>query len=152
MGEIREIYCVIAGLGRLTVVGRPKANDQGPTTNDQRPTTGPPLARQLVPWYTGTQMSDDRIPVERVQTGVRMEKRLLKVLKAFAEYRDLTLGDLLEGIVLHAFDGKLPFSRASLDRIRELKKFYDLELDSRHSHRLQERVAKKFAIKRRPAR
>ena len=52
--------------------------------------------------------------VERVQTGVRMEKRLLKVLKAFAEYHDMTLGDLLEGIVLHAFDGKTPFSPASL--------------------------------------
>ena len=55
--------------------------------------------------------------VERVQTGVRMEKRLLKVLKAFAEFHDMSLGDLLEGIVLHAFDGKTSFSSASLDRI-----------------------------------
>ena len=94
----------------------------------------------------------EKVQIERVQTGVRMEKRLLKVLKAFAEYRDLTLGDLLEGIVLHAFDGKLPFSRASLDRIRELKKFYSLELDSRHSHRLKEHVTKKFETRRRPAR
>jgi hypothetical protein len=77
-------------------------------------------------------------PVERVQTGVRIEKRLLKVLKAFAEYRDLTLGDLLEGIVLHAFDGKCPFNSASLGRIKELKKFYGLELDSSASHRLRE--------------
>ena len=76
--------------------------------------------------------------VERVQTGVRMEKRLLKVLKALAEYHDLTLGDLLEGIVLHAFDGKCPFQGDSLERIRELKKFYGLELDSRASHRLTE--------------
>jgi len=76
--------------------------------------------------------------VERVQTGVRIEKRLLKVLKAFAEYHDLTLGDLLEGIVLHAFDGKCPFNPASLGRIKELKKFYGLELDSRASHRLKE--------------
>jgi hypothetical protein len=76
--------------------------------------------------------------VERVQTGVRMEKRLLKVLKAFAEFHDMTLGDLLEGIVLHAFDGKTPFSQASLDRIQQLKKFYGLELDSTASHRLKE--------------
>jgi hypothetical protein len=76
--------------------------------------------------------------VERVQTGVRMEKRLLKVLKAFAEYHDLSLGDLLEGIVLHAFDGKTPFSQASLERIQELKKFYGLDLDSSASHRLTE--------------
>jgi hypothetical protein len=82
---------------------------------------------------------DARILVERVQTGVRMEKRLLKVLKAFAEYHDFTMGDLLEGIVLHAFDGKLPFSQDSLQRIKELKRFYGLELDSRASHRLKEK-------------
>src|SRR5437660_10230617 len=84
------------------------------------------------------QPAGDRITVERTQTGVRVEKRVLKVLKAFAEYHDITLGDLLEGIVLHAFDGKTPFSPASLERIRELKKFYELELDSSASHRLKE--------------
>ena len=83
-------------------------------------------------------MSEKTYPVERVQTGVRIEKRLLKVLKAFAEYHDLTLGDLLEGIVLHAFDGKCPFSPESLNRIKELKKFYGLDLDSKSSHRLKE--------------
>lgn len=76
--------------------------------------------------------------VERVQTGVRMEKRILKVLKAFGEYHDMSLGDLLEGIVLHAFDGKTPFSAASLARIRDLKKFYELDLDSGASHHLVE--------------
>jgi hypothetical protein len=84
--------------------------------------------------------------VERVQTGVRMEKRLLKVLKALAEYHDLSLGDLLEGVVLHAFEGKTPFGSESLKRIRDLKKFYDLDLDSRASHRLIE-----IDKKRRPA-
>lgn len=85
------------------------------------------------------QMIDEKkLVVERVQTGVRMEKRLLKVLKAFAEYHDMTLGDLLEGIVLHAFDGKTPFSPASLERIQELKRFYDFDLDSSASHRLKE--------------
>jgi hypothetical protein len=80
----------------------------------------------------------NRLLIERVQTGVRMEKRLLKVLKAFAEYHDLTLGDLLEGIVLHAFDGKCPFSEESRRRIKELKGFYGLDLDSSASHRLKE--------------
>jgi hypothetical protein len=79
-----------------------------------------------------------RFVVERIQTGVRMEKRILKVLKGFAEYHDMTLGDLLEGIVLHAFDGKTPFSPASLQRIRDLKRFYGLDLDSSASHRLTE--------------
>jgi hypothetical protein len=77
-------------------------------------------------------------PVQRVQTGVRIEKRLLKVLKALAEYHDMSLGDLLEGIVLHAFDGKTPFGPASLKRIRDLKKFYALDLDSEASHCLIE--------------
>jgi hypothetical protein len=77
--------------------------------------------------------------VERVQTGVRLEKRLLKVLKALAEYHDLTLGDLLEGIVLHAFDGKCPFNEDGLRRITDLKRIYDLDLDSAASHRLAER-------------
>jgi hypothetical protein len=84
-------------------------------------------------------MGDDaKLEIERVQTGVRIEKRILKVLKAFADYHDMTLGDVLEGIVLHAFDGKTPFSPASLERIRELKKFYELDLDSTASHRLKE--------------
>jgi hypothetical protein len=76
--------------------------------------------------------------IERVQTGVRLEKRLLKVLKALAEYHDMTLGDLLEGIVLHAFDGKCAFQTPSLARIRNLKQFYDLDLDASASHRLIE--------------
>ena len=84
-------------------------------------------------------MNDDpKLLVERVQTGVRIEKRILKVLKAFAEYHDMTLGDVLEGIVLHAFDGKTPFSPSSLKRIRDLKKVYALDLDSSASHRLTE--------------
>lgn len=76
--------------------------------------------------------------VERVQTGVRMEKRMLKVLRAFADYHDITLGDLLEGIVLHAFDGKCPFGKDSLQRIRDLKRFYGLNLDSSASHLMTE--------------
>ena len=87
-----------------------------------------------------------RVPtvvVERIQTGVRIEKRLLKVLKALADYHDLSLGDLLEGIVLHAFDGKAPFGKESLDRIAELKNVFGLTLDARHAHRLKEQPRKK---------
>jgi hypothetical protein len=82
---------------------------------------------------------DSRLFVERVQTGVRIEKRLLKVLKAFAEFHDMTLGDLLEGIVLHAFDNKTPFSPESLKRIAMLKEIYGLDLDSAASHLLKEK-------------
>ena len=77
-------------------------------------------------------------PVERVQTGVRIEKRLLKVLKAVADLHDLTLGDLLEGIVLHAFEGKAPFGEESLAKIAELKVVFGLDLTAEASHRLVE--------------
>ena len=84
--------------------------------------------------------SEQKILVERVQTGVRLEKRLLKVLKGLAEYHDMTLGDLLEGIVLHAFDGRHPFSAETRQRIVDLKRIYKLDLDSSASHRLMESV------------
>jgi predicted DNA-binding ribbon-helix-helix protein len=81
----------------------------------------------------------DPIAVERTQTGVRLEKRLLKVCKALADYHDLTLGDLLEGIVLHAFDGKCAFDKKSLAVIAEFKRLYGLDLDASASHRLRDR-------------
>ena len=77
--------------------------------------------------------------VERIQTGMRIEKRMVKVLKALAEYLDMSLGDLIEGIVLHAFDGKPPFSPETLKKIKDIKKVYDLDLDSTHSHKLMEK-------------
>lgn len=79
------------------------------------------------------------IVIERIQTGVRLEKRLLKVLKGLAEYHDLTLGDLLEGIVLHAFEGKCPFREESLRLIADLKRIYKLDLDAAAGHRLVEK-------------
>ncbi|MDH3223603.1 MAG: hypothetical protein OEO23_07795 [Gemmatimonadota bacterium] len=77
--------------------------------------------------------------IQRVQTGVRMERRIVKVLKGVAELHDMSLGDLLEGIVLHAFEGRAPFtSEASLERIRALKEVYGLDLTAADSHRLVE--------------
>jgi hypothetical protein len=79
------------------------------------------------------------VDVERTQTGVRIEKRLLKVLKGLAELKDMSLGDLLEGIVLHAFDGIPPFSSATLKQIEQLRTLYGLTLRSSDSHNLKER-------------
>jgi hypothetical protein len=76
--------------------------------------------------------------VTRTQTGVRLESRLLKVLKALATELDLSLGDLLEGVVLHAFEGKAAFSAGTLKKIRALKAVYGLELVARDSHQLRE--------------
>jgi len=76
--------------------------------------------------------------VERVQIGVRMEKRMLKVLKGLAEYLDLSLSDLLEGIVLHAFAGKTPFSGLTLEQIGRLQEIYGMDYGVELSHRLRE--------------
>jgi len=75
---------------------------------------------------------------ERVQTGVRIERRLLKVLKGLAEYLDITLGDLIEGMALHGFENKPPFSPETLKKIEQLKSVYDLDLTAADSHRLKE--------------
>ena len=79
-----------------------------------------------------------RRQIERVQTGVRVEKRILKVLKALAAQHDMTLGDLLEGIVLHAFEGKSPFGPESLAFITDMKRAFKLDLTAADSHLLSE--------------
>lgn len=84
-------------------------------------------------WYHNSMKT-----VTRVQTGVRIEAHLLKVLKALAADLDLSLGDLLEGVVLHAFEGRAPFSAETLRKIRALKRIYGLELSAADAHRLRE--------------
>jgi len=76
--------------------------------------------------------------VERIQTGVRIEKRMLKVLKGLAEYLDVSLGDLLEGVVLHAFEGKALFGEATQAQIAKLKSVYGLDLTAADAHKLTE--------------
>jgi hypothetical protein len=110
---------------------------------------GSALAERLLSGYYGILVPNQgviimaasvkRIEIERVQTGVRMERRILKVLKALAEYKNISLGDLLEGIVLHAFEGKAPFAAETVRKIAELKNIYELDLDARASHRLKEK-------------
>src|SRR5438552_4292953 len=104
----------------------------------------PPHVRRGGPWETPVDIAcrswyiGNMVTIERIQTGVRMEKRLVKVLKAIAEYHDMSLGDLLEGIVLHAFEGKAPFGAESLRKIAELKKIYALELNASQAPKLVE--------------
>jgi hypothetical protein len=97
-----------------------------------------PGAKELAPipvlMYLGTMVA-----IERTQTGVRIETRMLKVMKALAEYLDMSLGDLVEGMVLHAFEGRAPFGDETLDKIRQLKAVYGLDLTAEDAHRLDER-------------
>ena len=85
-------------------------------------------------------MSQKPIVVERVQTGVRIEKNLLKVMKALADSLDLTLGDLLEGVMLHAFEGKATFSAPTRKKIAELRKVFGLTLTAANAHNLKEKT------------
>jgi hypothetical protein len=79
------------------------------------------------------------VPITRVQTGVRLEARLVKVLKGLAEYLDVSLGELLEGIALHAFEGRSPFGPKTRETIERLRTVYGLDLRAEDSHRLEER-------------
>jgi hypothetical protein len=76
------------------------------------------------------------VTAERVQTGLRIERNVLKVLKALAEYLDLSLGDLVEGIALHAFEGKTPFTPETLAKVEQLKDVYGLTLTAADAHTL----------------
>ncbi|KAB2347489.1 hypothetical protein [Actinomadura rudentiformis] len=79
------------------------------------------------------------VTVERQQTGLRIERNVLKVLKGLAEYLDMSLGDLVEGIALHAFEGKAPFSPTTLGKIEQLKEVYGLTLTAADAHLLEEK-------------
>ena len=89
----------------------------------------------IVPMY---QQPPGRFKVQRVQTGVRIEKRLLKVLKGLAEYLEMSLGDLLEGICLHAFEGESPFEPRTLEKIEQLKDIFGMDYGKDRSHRMTE--------------
>ncbi|WP_208800762.1 hypothetical protein [Microbispora triticiradicis] len=77
--------------------------------------------------------------MERAQTGLRIERNTLKVLKGLAEYLDISLGDLVEGIVLHAFEGRTPFGPETLTKIEQLREVYGLTLTAADAHLLEER-------------
>jgi hypothetical protein len=75
---------------------------------------------------------------ERIQIGVKMEKRMVKVLKALAEYHDISLGEMLESLVLHAFEHRLAFDEAILSRVEQLKRVYGMDYDVSVGHEFTE--------------
>ena len=76
--------------------------------------------------------------IERAQTGIRIEKRVLKVLKATAEHLDMSLSDLVEGIALHSFENKPPFADCTVAKIAQLKSVYDLDWTAEDSHKFKD--------------
>lgn len=78
------------------------------------------------------------VTIDRIQTGVRIERRILKVAKGLAEALDMPLGELIEGVLLHAYEGKLAFGPDTLRRIEGLRAVYDLHLTADDAHQLKE--------------
>lgn len=85
--------------------------------------------------------------VERVQLGVRMEKSMVKVLKGLAEFEGVSLGQLLEKIVLHTFEPvpgdegescASPHGKKALAAITDLKRIYGMNYDM---HALRDEIA-----------
>ncbi|MEX2159138.1 MAG: hypothetical protein WEB04_07010 [Dehalococcoidia bacterium] len=97
----------------------------------------------------------EQIKVERVQLGVRMEKHMVKVLKGLAEFKGVSLGQLLENIVLHSFspvpgqEGEMaasPHGKRALAAIADLKRIYGMDYDSHAAHQFQENGAEADAV------
>jgi hypothetical protein len=87
------------------------------------------------------------VQIERVQLGVRMERSMVKVLKGLAEFEGVTLGELLEKIVLHSFvpvageEGEMsasPHSKRALAAIEDLKRVYGMGFDCHAARRFNE--------------
>ena len=89
------------------------------------------------------------VTVERVQLGVRMEKRMVKVLKGLAEFNGVTLGQLLENIVLHSFEPVLgqegemsasPHGKRALAAIADFKRIYGMDYNAHDWRQFKEPV------------
>jgi hypothetical protein len=87
------------------------------------------------------------ILVERIDVNVRMERKIVQVLEDFAGRRRMTLGEVLEKIVLHSFEaipgqeGEMcasPFSKGSLALIADLKTLHGVDFDTHASRRFHE--------------
>jgi predicted DNA-binding ribbon-helix-helix protein len=86
---------------------------------------------------------DSKLTINRVQTGVRLEAKLLKVLKGVAEYQNRTLGELLELVILHSFENRNAFSKEGLEAIKALKKVYSMDYDVHDYKKFVENESKK---------
>jgi len=94
---------------------------------------------------------EPQVAVERVQLGVRMEKRMVQVLKGLAEFNDMTLGQLLEEIVLHSFEpapgheGEMcasPHGQKSLAAINDFKRIYGMDYDTHAGYGFYDKQSK----------
>lgn len=73
--------------------------------------------------------TEAKFSIERVQTGIRLEKKLVKVLKGLAEYQDISLGELIELISLHALEREHAFASDSIPLVKKMKEVYGMDYD-----------------------
>ena len=87
---------------------------------------------------------EPKLPIEREEVSVRLEKRLVAVLRELAEHKGFDMTALLEETLLHTFepmpDGSVasPHTPADLDRIGELKEKHGIDYDVHASYRFVE--------------
>lgn len=73
--------------------------------------------------------NESKMAVERIQTGIRLEKRLVKVLKGLAEHQDMTLGEIIELITIHALEREHAFAADSIPLVKKIKDVYGMDYD-----------------------
>ena len=87
---------------------------------------------------------EPKLPIEREAVSLRLESRIVSVLRSLAEHKQMDLTELLEETLLHTFEKMphggvaSPHTRSDLDRIAELKEAHGLDYDVHASYRFVE--------------
>jgi catechol 2,3-dioxygenase-like lactoylglutathione lyase family enzyme len=138
--DVDGLYRFHAGQG-VAVSGPPEDRPWGMRTYDARDPDGHWLGFGQHRFTLG-----EKLPIERVEVPVRLEKRMAAVLADLAEIKHQTISETLEETLCHTWeafpDGESvpsPHTRRQLEQIRELKVKHGIDYDSHGSYRFEER-------------
>lgn len=81
----------------------------------------------------------EKVPIERVDVPVRLEKRLAALLQDLAAHKRMSVSGCLEEMLLHTNDGVGPHTKTTLRHIAELKQKHGIDYDSHACYRWVER-------------
>ena len=92
----------------------------------------------------GTHNTGDPIEVERVRVEARIEKRLAALLVDLADATRSDVGQLLEDVLLHSFEGSArgvasPYTDRQHARIAQLKRTHGIDYEAHDNYRFVER-------------
>ncbi len=76
--------------------------------------------------------------IERVDVRVRLEKRLASLLEDLAAHKRMSVGEVMEEMILHTNDGVGPHTKTTLRHIQQLKARHGIDYDSHGSYRFVE--------------